>query len=268
MSGPFKRISVETHFHQVSIQRSLITWAMSQDFDAPGPWVFLVQRALSPSSDEWEDVAQTIDQPWAYDPYPLSNHLSMSYYYRIKLTDGDGATYTSQSQTSASYWNRYDWTLAKEIVRKESLILQKKAGIKGWLLKRRTWGDQCPVCTNTVTGQIENSHCSTCYSTGYVGGYYAPLDYWLIMNADQRLTKLDSNVGLKSDVLATCRGLAYPTLDANDVWVSSPTNTRYIVMPDIQAVAKHRGVDLIVNFRLSELPTTHIIYDYPTPCKA
>jgi hypothetical protein len=261
----FRRISVDTHFSQLTTQRATIAWAMEPSFVEPGPWTFTLQRGFAPTEDKWEDIAIVVDQPWVYDNRPASNLVGTPVYYRIKLVDGNGVTYYSQVQVATAYWNRYDWSLAKEVIRKETLVQHNKAGVNGWVLKRRYFGERCPVCTNQVTGQIESSTCQTCYGTGIVGGYYPAYEYWVTMNASQGMRKLTADQGLISTVIETVRALAYPVAEANDIWVHGQTNTRYYIA-EVKTLARHRGIDLIVDLRLNEVPNNHIIYEFPITC--
>jgi uncharacterized phosphosugar-binding protein len=80
------------------------------------------------------------------------------------------------------------------------------------------------------------------------------------------MMRLDREVGLKATVVETVRSLAYPLVQQNDILVIKPTNNRYAVSSDIATIARHRGIDLVVNLRLEMLPTTHVVYKIPTPC--
>jgi hypothetical protein len=262
----FLRINVDTHFSVLTTQRVTVSWAMEPSFVEPGPWTFTLQRGYAPTEDAWEDIATTVDQPWLYDNRPTVNVVGTSVYYRIKLVDGNGVVYYSQVQTTSAYWTRYDWSLAKEIIRKETLLLRKKTGVRGVLLKRRYFGERCPVCTNPTTGQVESSTCTTCYGTGIVGGYYPPFEYWVTMNATQRMRKLTAEQGVIASTIESVRALAYPVPEGNDVWVNGETNQRYYVTPDIKVIARHRGISLVLDLVLNEVPTDHVIYQFPTLC--
>lgn len=263
---PFKRLTVETHFHVVYEQRVRVSWALHERFTAPGPYVFTLQRALSPSETVWEDIAQCTDQPWIFDRYPLSITLAVPVFYRVRLVDGRNNEYISQAVTFETYWNRYDWSVAKEIVRKEAMVLRKRTGVKGWLLKRRTWGDPCPDCLDPVTLQSKDSNCQTCFGTSYAGGYFAPIEYWVAMNPSKRMTRLTQDRGIISANMETVRALAYPEPAQGDIWVHAATNQRFMIQQDVSAIARLRGVDLVVDIPLERLPTTHVIYNFPTPC--
>ena len=64
-------------------------------------------------------------------------------------------------------------------------------------------------------------------------------------------------------MIETVRSLAHPSPEAGDIWVSEAGDMRYEVQADIEKLARHRGVDVILGLRLLELPTTHVSYSIP-----
>jgi hypothetical protein len=261
----FKRVTVDAYFNRITQNRVLVTWALERTFAEPGPYSFALFRGYSPTDDNWRLVADTVDQPWLYDKAPVWPGKGLNVFYRVQLVDGNGRVYVSPATGGGVYWGRYDWSLAKEIIRKETLVQQKRAGVKGWLLQRRYWGDPC-ACADPDTGQVHDPKCPECFGTTIVGGYYAPFEYWVIMDPTRRLAKLDPEQGLMVQNMETVRSLAYPRPQPGDVWVHSATNQRYAVQGDPAAVARHRGIDLILNLRIEELDRSHPVYEVPTPC--
>lgn len=263
----FKRLTVDIHYNMVTEQRVLVEWAMEKSFIAqcPGPYKFTLLRGFSPTDDNFTPLAYTIDQPWLYDNDPVLPQKGVDVFYKVILEDAGGNQYTSQAVHASTYWSRYDWTLAREIIRKETMVMRKRAGVCGWLLKARVFGALCP-CTDPDTGQKMSPDCVECYGTGIVGGYYPPFEYWVIMNPTQRLKKLDADQGLITRNIETVRALAYPSPLSNDIWVNANTDQRYVVGSDIVAAARHRGIDLILNLRLEERPRSDPIYAFPIPC--
>ena len=267
MSGPFKRFDVDTHFSAVTKQAVFVSWAMSPNFSAPSPWTFTLYRGLAPTDDALEPIATIVDVPWIYDTRPITNMLDLTVFYQVVLTDANGVTYPSQVADCKSYWSRYDWSIAKEVTRKELLLLTKKTGTHGYLLKRRYFGTQCPVCIDPVLKTSNQSQCPSCYGTGFVGGYYPAQTCWLTLNATQFSQKLTEN-GLITHTAETARGLAYPSATPNDLWVNTHANTRYFVATDTRAVARLRGIDLVVEFNLNKVAPDHTVYNVPTPSGA
>jgi len=263
----FKRLTVDAHFSPIVNGAILVSWALEKSFIEPGPYTFVLYRGGAPSENpaDWQEVSTTVDQPWLYDRSPRRPQKGLGYFYRVELIDGNGTHHYSQAADAANFWGRYDWTLAREIIRKETLVLRKRAGVRGLLFKRRTFGDRCP-CTDPETGEINSPDCASCYGTGFVGGYHAPFEYWLIMNPTQQVTKLTPDQGLLVANRETVRALAYPKPDPNDFWLLMATDQRFIVGGNVAAIARHRGIDLILQLELTERARSESIYQVPVPC--
>ncbi len=236
---------------------------MNPAFAEPGPYTFKLQRGRAVNDDDWEDVAQTIDQPWAYDNYPKLRPFDNSTFYRVILTDGNGKEWTSQPVAITTDWNHYDWSRMKEIVRKETLLL-KKAGSPGWLLKRRQFGEQCE-CVDPNTGTVHNSACPDCFGTGIEGGYYDALDFPVITQPDQRLRRLSGDAGLITMVFKSIRALAWAVPEGDDVWVNATSNERFFIGGDIKVLAQWRSIDVVLDLKLTQIESGHPIYNFPTP---
>lgn len=266
----FKRLSVDAHFNLVTHRRVLVEWALDKAFVAgvEGPYKFTLYRGYAANDDDFQPIAETFDQPWLYDNDPVFPQHGMDVFYKVTLTANGGHIYTSQAVHATTSWNRYDWTIAKEIIRKEWLLLRKRAGTAGWLLKRRLWGDPCsnPNCQDETTGQSFDPNCPSCYGTGVEGGFYDPIEYWVLMNPSQRIKKLDTNLGLVTSTVETVRALAYPAPATNDIWINDNTDQRYLILGDIVAAVRHRGINLVLNLRLEEEPKSSSIYNFPQPC--
>lgn len=263
----FRRLSVDTHFTPITQNQVLVEWALDPGFIQPGPYTFTLYRGetVEPGTDDWTAVARVVDQPWAYDRNPKLPEKGMNIFYKVLLEDDDGQVVESQAVSGVSYWGRYDWTLAKDIIRKETMLLRKRTGVPGYLFKRRTFGELCD-CVDPESGQILEDDCGSCFGTGFQGGYYEPFEYWVSMNPTQQLKKLDADQGLLVRNIETVRALAYPTPQANDFWVHAHTGQRFVVGSQITALARHRGIDLILQLMLEEQGRSDAIYQVPLPC--
>ena len=268
---PVKRLTVEGCYH-LAVDKSIkVSWALRRDFTEPGPYTFELYRGRAINADHWEKIAQVQDQSWIFDRRPKPRPHERSTYYRLRITDGEGVTYWCHPVSFDTIWNHYDWRLVKEIVRKELLIQGRRngkarargAGTRGWLLKKRQFGDPCTTCLDTNTGVSTNANCPECFGTTVVGGFYDPLEYWVIQQPAMRSTKLSDAGDTRTVVIESVRALAHPSPEAGDIWVSAAGDIRYEIQGDIERLARHRGVDVILGLRLLELPTTHAAYDIP-----
>jgi hypothetical protein len=260
---PFKRLLVENHFHLASQRQILIYWVMNEAFTAEGPYTFTLQRGRAANDDSWVDVATVVDRPWLYDNNVVLRAFDGSTFYRVKLVDAKQVVHFSQPVPITTVWDHADWRRMKEITRKEVLV-RRLAGTRGWLLKRRQFGATCD-CVDPNNNQIRDSHCVECYGTGIIGGYYSALEFNQMKKPEQRMKRLTGDQGLVTTVLNTGDFLAWPQPEANDIWVNAYANKRFRIEGDVTVTADWRGVPLLMNLRLTELPTTDVIYEFPTP---
>jgi hypothetical protein len=268
---PFKRLVVEGAYHIAESDSVKVSWCMEPSFAGVMPLRFTLYRGRAVNDSNWERIAEVVDQPWLYDRRPVRRPHERSTFYKVEVVDADGIQYWSHPVSWDVSWNHYDWRLCREIIRKEQLLQgirngsaqQRGGGTKGYLLKRRQFGEGCTRCLDQNTGVPTDSHCPICYGTGVVGGYYDALEYWVIQQPTHRVTRLSEQGDTRTTVIEMVRSLAHPAPEAKDVWVQSGNDVRYEVQSDIDKIARHRGVDIVLGLRLLELPTTNAVYQVP-----
>lgn len=61
---------------------------------------------------------------------------------------------------------------AREVTRRETILLDKFTGIDTLLFRRKYFGQRCPNCYNKDIEKVTNDHCLTCFGTSFTGGYF------------------------------------------------------------------------------------------------
>ena len=69
--------------------------------------------------------------------------------------------------------------VAREIVRREALLLRRFNGSFAAFLLRRQSGERCSACWDSTLKRRMRSNCRTCFDTGFTGGYSKPYYGWL-----------------------------------------------------------------------------------------
>lgn len=64
---------------------------------------------------------------------------------------------------------------AREIERRRNIVFNFHSSQTFFALKRKAFGTMCPACYDSTLQRTTQSKCLSCYDTGYVGGYYAPI---------------------------------------------------------------------------------------------
>jgi len=245
-----------------------VMWVLVSEFRDPEPWTFQLQVGSSgnENADDWQDVGlPTENSCYAIDSTKRVYGKTQDTHYRVKLTTDNGTYYSEPAAKSGILMPR-DWRLAQEVVRKEKLRF-KYTSQDGYLLKRRTTGEDCGKCLDLQTGEVTDPYCKECWGTGKQCGYYYPMAcIWADLSPKTRRMHIDDNAtrGTVKDVVISGRMLMLPLIDEQDVWVSRKTDDRYYIH-SIQDVAEVRGVPLVANVELRPAPFSDVIYDIPIP---
>ncbi len=256
-AGFFSRIWVDNLMEQGAV----IYWELGNiPCDVEGPFFFTAQWARTVNG-EWQDTGASpvVDGYYTIDPVKRLWAKQIDLWYRVRVTTHSGETYYSEPARADGGLPWKDWQLAREITRKEYLRLLKYVGTHGELFRRRDWGDICPDCTDYDTGERIKENCLTCFDTGYVGGYYPPVDYWIAVENHQQRLRRDDNAGMNADITMTGRCLPYPYPQSGDVWVSHEDGRRYFVQT-VAVASKIRARALILQAELRLIPAGNIVY--------
>lgn len=126
-----------------------------------------------------------------------------AYFYRIRVKLTSGSDYTdfgSSSIQDALKGNPVGSAAlgalpdleALEAIRRFDLAAREYIGRKVLVLNRRTTGTRCSDCWDSLKRRKTRSDCRTCYSTGIVGGYYAPKQTFAVRPPTQDASQLTS----------------------------------------------------------------------------
>ncbi len=274
----FKRTQILTH----PLGGSMIAWELWPGQRLKGPFHFYVDFGRSgavfgdnqATVDEWETInaSPVVDTCVYFDPSRRNwDHLA-DYYYRIRLIcpneldeNLQPRVFKAQPEHAGGFLSKRDWLNAREICRKEYLVMNKRTNLtaRGFLVKRKRWGTPCPTCRDFDTGEVTNGGCLVCFGTGIVGGYYPGVNFTTIfMDPYTREFRQDPVVSTTAGVTRNGRAVAYPYIDTNDLFVRRDNGERYYVNP-VKVLAEISGVPLVVNLQLRLAPNTDIAYTVP-----
>lgn len=145
-------------------------------------------------------------------------------WYQIEVTEKA----SSFVQMSAPACQEPDPDLQAQYVRRSQMtVLSQITGRQVWFFKRRTYGLRCPSCYDVELGQRTRSGCLSCYDTGYLRGYYDPIEILVQIDpaTKQRAT---AEVQSAQPESTTARVSFYPNVSPLDVLVEAE-NKRWVV---------------------------------------
>lgn len=150
--------------------------------------------------------------------------------------------------------------LRRKILRDEYIRLRRLNGIVFALLKRRHFGVRCPKCYDSLTREVINSRCTTCYGTSWVGGYFSPIDVLGAVLPTPVNTEISPQT--KDDVnLLRIQLLDFPKVNEGDILAARSNNSRYLVKQRYST--KIKLLDVHQTVTVSELGKNAIEYNIP-----
>jgi len=246
-----------------------ICWGLSQNTFFRGRHHFFVDYG-QPATDEWItlNAEPIVDDCCYFDECQRNWADLIDHYYRVRLVlpDEPGCpVFKSMPQRANGRLDRKKWLVARDIIRREYLQQRKVVGgTKGFLLKRKKFGRACPVCLDWDTKEVRDSDCPVCYGTGFEGGYYPAIEYWITTDANwnRKIVSGQPPRGTSSDIDKTGRCILYPVIDTRDVWVRADNDERYII-DGYGIISEIASVPLIAQARIKLAPATDIVYSVP-----
>lgn len=145
--------------------------------------------------------------------------------------------------------------IATELRKHMNLLFREFIGRRCWVFPVRTFGQRCG-CWNPTLQKRTQSHCATCYDTGFVRGYMTPIEAWMSIDPDPKAEQTMS-VGNTSQSNTTARMGFFPPVKPRDIIVE-PENARWRVTQvtgtEQLRVVVHQEV------QLHKIPITDIEY--------
>ena len=246
-------MTIQTTPSSVALQ-----WVVDPGITLISPVTYTAQ--MSQGTSEWQDIGSVVDGYYlSTNQKPFWGKI-VTRHFRISLTDAVSNTYVSNPVVPTQLWDRRDFLICKEIVRRFSKGIDMYSGEPGYLLKRKLWGTKCTECADTTWGKSDNSHCPVCYGTGFVGGFFTPTKLPIMGKLQGK--HWEQNQGTNDLNLRGGITLNVPTIEAKDIWISLSDGKRYEIT-QLTTVSEHRGIILVVQIGMAPLPSDDPIYDYP-----
>ena len=234
-------------------RRVFLQWDLTDPTET-GSYTFTVERSGS-SNGPWEALATGAQNTYNYiddltqadGDSPDTPHLfslQRQIYYRVTAIPPSGCANQAVSIVHGIEPEipPVQRGLRRKLRYEEYRLWKAYSGVQVALLKRRSWGDRCTTCYDALTRTVLHEHCSVCYGTSFVGGYWDPVITFARIhpphNITAQTTQRDTNES--SQHLLTL--LDVPSLEDGDLIVEIETNQRHIVRRQTQTELKRRSV--------------------------
>lgn len=203
-----------------------VQWRIDPAFSDITPFTFTVQVS---EAQDFSEILYTVPAGtgfYAVDTSNLRQGNAIDLFYRVKLETGASHVFYSATVT---FWAKGEKRAlhlkAKEIVRKE-FVRYRYTGQKGWVLKRKNYGEHNPENLDPITGAPLTDSRSD-LGTGFIGGYYAPLPVTYSREGIESTSQLSpEGFGTSTQEAQKHRYVGFPIIEPYDVLVTD-TNQRY-----------------------------------------
>lgn len=216
------------------------------------PASYQLQRAETGEADaDWVNIGlPATNAAFLVDDQPVSCGGISQSHYRVRITDAIGSVFVSPSTTLLGKLNGRDLLLAREIIRK-SRVSDSLSEATGWLFKRKWSGEIAEDNVDELTGEVLRPHDNVSKGTRFIGGFYAPVEFGMVLSAYGTNNDRNLNSGQTDLIMQVGEAVAFPLVRTNDVWVDRDTDSRYYV-GKVVYTAMVRNLPVLAKYELRQ----------------
>ncbi len=255
-----------------------LQWVIEEPSES-GTFTFTVERAGGPLG-AWEPVLTPTPAQYAVlddlrtsrdsETRTSANMLTLNQrlFYRVSCTTPSGAILRDIQELDVLSGNTPADLKVAQLRRKARLDFaraQRYPGTPILILKRRWWGETCVRCRDPRTKALVRSDCKTCWGTGFVGGYWNPVE----VRGRRSVANVASQItpeGKSDSAEAKFWLPETPQVERDDVLILLNEGRRYRVDQQVQTEMQLQGVHQVVN--ALTLASDHLLYRMPYDTQA
>jgi len=186
--------------------------------------------------------------PFYFDQNPSTYSAFNVSYYTLEVFLANGAIAKSTPTTWTNQQSKWVSLRAAEIVRRENIFLNKFFGVPSLFFKKKYFGMRCPVCWNAQIEKVMSDHCTTCYGTGFNGGYWPAASINVKYDPVPNASTLGL-AGVNEPIQIGAWSVNYPTIQTFDLVYRIPDAKMFRVSSvqstELQAVRVRQQLALI-----------------------
>lgn len=246
----------ETVFDKVEIYltpklETVVSWALKKSVPFEDG-LFVVERSIY--GEPFNEVTDPIDDCMAVinDPVMASPDIE-AVSWRVAYHVA-GNVYTSIPLKGHLKVSKSDKGLLNVIAHREAMTFDRYSGTTGLLLKARTSGRPCPVCTDWGIETSARSACPNCYGTGHAGGFYNGKPWKLcILGAPDTSKSTTPTLGsIEAGNKVVARALFENPAEAGDIWINKDTQERWQIN-GVKPEVVFKGLVITIKLEMTRL---------------
>lgn len=234
-------------------RRVFVQWILRKP-SAPTGYTFQVYRSGSPQGP-WTQVGTNLIDTYFFldDNFPAPNDRTepglfsarRTLYYKVEVSHATDPPSEAILPLEPGV-DRRRAGIIRKLRRDAHVALKKGSGTQVAIIKRRWWGEKCTKCQAAV-GQSTRSHCSECFGTGIVTGYWDPV-YGYATRSAAPVNNETTPAGTTESHFLRVKIEYIPEVMPRDVLVFLRDNKRYIVeaviTTEIHTQTVHQELDV------------------------
>lgn len=239
---------------QASFTARVVWWAFKPTNDDLTGLEVEVQRSYS-QTDSFARVA-VVRYPITYyvDTEVNLRDFWRDAYYKLAATF-QGRTVVTEPRGLASIVS----VPAREMIRLHNLDLRFSGmPVLVYLVRK---GDRCPDCWDPVLKKVTRSSCTTCYATGFKGGYYSPVLTLANIVPEEKTNQPD--VTMRESTRTMLKMSNFPALRPRDV--IREVNSGILWRVEKVSSSELERVVIIQECNLIKLETSEVEHKLPIP---
>jgi len=149
---------------------------------------------------------------------------SKVYKYQVKGIefDQDGNPVQEFVSDSVSWSGNLD-IVGLYVVDEHLFLYERVSGTPAMIFRRKRDGVRCSNCWDKILKRVTDSQCLTCYGTGYIEGYYPPIDAWMHFYPNPKTAGVAQS-GMMQNSVIDIEFTNYPEVRVGDVVVELKPN--------------------------------------------
>lgn len=164
----------ETSYLKVSVfpifyKQTVVEWDIPSEWGACKFDVLRSETEVGP----WNKVTE---EPTAQYYFKDRSNPEVSkfntYFYIVECILPSGQRIISPVTTWEAKRHSFVEIRAREITRRETLLLTKFVGVKTIFFRRKRFGQRCSTCWDPTSESVTLDHCPDCLGTSFEGGYF------------------------------------------------------------------------------------------------
>jgi hypothetical protein len=198
-----------------------------------------------------------LDFPWHIDHSSALKDLTTQSNYIVSCRDKK----TQELINSEMFtWDGDLDYVGLYIVDEHNFLLKDVTGVPAVVFQRRRGGIQCPKCFDPIQKKRLISHCTSCYGTNWVGGFFNPIDTFIDFNPNPK-NAVVTNWGEIQQNETSCLISNFPNVGPGDVIRELRDNRMWRVVNVTQT--EKRRCQMLQFTRLTEIKPGDIEYSLP-----